>query len=75
MEERDEFFRLHPIAEGEVVQIATLQLLGEAEYWWFGHIEHAKVIKYSDLFHKLRKKFDEKKTEMSHKGTFPKETK
>ena len=38
-------------------------------------MEHAKVTEYSDFFHKLRKKFDVKKTEMCHKETFPKETK
>ena len=59
----------------EVVQIAALHLLDEAEYWWFGYLEHAKVTKYSDFFHKLRKNFDVRKIEMCHKETFPKETK
>ena len=36
-------------------------------------MEHAKVTKYSNFFHKLRKKFDMKKIEMCHKVTFPKE--
>ena len=36
-------------------------------------MEHAKVTKYSDLFHKLRKEFDVRKPEMCHKVTFPKE--
>jgi len=63
----DTFFRLHPVTEEEVFQIATLHILGEVEDWWFGHIEHAKVTKYLDLFHKLRKEFDEKKTKMSYK--------
>ena len=47
----------------EVVKIAALHLLDEAEDWWFGHLEHAKVTKYSDFFHKLRKKFDVEKRE------------
>ena len=38
-------------------------------------MEHAKVTKYSDFFHKLRKKFDVKKIDMCHKKTFPKGTK
>ena len=38
-------------------------------------MEHAKVNKYSDFFHKLRKKFDMRKTEKYPKETFPKETK
>ena len=66
---------LHHVVEKEVVQIATLHLLGGANVWWFSHMEHAKVTKYSYFFHKLRKKFDVKKTEMGHKETFPKETK
>ena len=37
---------LDPVAEKEVVQIATLRLYGEANDWWFGHMEHAKVTKY-----------------------------
>ena len=59
--ELDAFFRLHPVAEEEVVQIAALHLLDESNDWWFGHMEHAKVTKYSDFFHKLRKKFDVRK--------------
>ena len=39
----------------------------------FGHMEHARVTKYSDFFHKFRNKFDVKKTEMCYKETFPKE--
>ena len=73
--ELDAFFRLHPVAEEEVVQIATLHLLGEAKDWWFSHMEHAKVNKYSYLFHKLRKKFDVKKIENGYKQAFPEETK
>ena len=38
-------------------------------------MEHEKVPKYSDLFHKLRNNFDERKPEMYPKETFPKETK
>ena len=38
-------------------------------------MEHAKVTKYLDFFHKLRRKFDVRKLEMCHKETFPKETK
>ena len=38
-------------------------------------MEHAKVTKYLDLFHKLRNNFDARKPEMCHKETFPKETK
>ena len=59
--ELDSFFMLHPVAEKEVVQIAALHLLGEDNDWWFSHMEHAKVTKYLDFFHKLRKKFDVKK--------------
>ena len=73
--ELDPFFRLHLVAEGEDVQIASFHLLDEANDWWFGHMEHVKVTKYSDLFHKLRKKFDVRKQEICHKETFPKETK
>ena len=64
---------LHPLAKKEVVQIVTLHLLGEAKDLWFGHMEHAKVTKYSDFFHKLRKEFYGRKPEMCHKVTFPKE--
>ena len=53
---------LQPVAEKEVIQIVALHLLGEANDWWFGHMENVKVTKYSDLFHKLRKNFDVKKT-------------
>ena len=56
--ELDSFFKLHPVAEEEVVQIVALHLLDEVEDWLFGHLEHAKVTKYSDFFHKLRKRFD-----------------
>ena len=38
-------------------------------------MEHAKMTKYLDFLHKLRKKFDVKKTKMCHKETFPKKTK
>ena len=38
-------------------------------------MEHAKVTKYLDLFHKMRNKFDVKKKEMGHKEKFPKELK
>ena len=38
-------------------------------------MEHAKVTKYSYLFHNLRNKFDVRKPEMCPKETFPKETK
>ena len=69
--ELDAFFILHPVAEEEVVHIAALHLLDEANDWWFGRMEHAKVTKYSDLFHKLRKEFDVRKPEMCHKVTFP----
>ena len=62
--ELDALFRLHPVAEKEVVQIATLHLHGEANDWWFGPMEHAKVNKYSNFFLKLRNKFDLKKEEM-----------
>ena len=61
--------------EKEVVHISALHIQGEANDWWFGHMEHAKVTKYSDFFHKLRKKYNVRKTEMCHKETFPKETK
>ena len=61
------------MAEREFVQIAALHLLDEVEDWVFGHLEHAKVTKYSDLFHNLRKKYDVEKTEMCYKETFPKE--
>ena len=71
----DTFFMLHPVVEEVVVQISLLHVLGEANDWWFGHMEHVKVTKYSDLFHKLRKKFNVKKIEMCHKEEFPKETK
>ena len=60
--ELDAFFRLHPIAKEEVVQVAALHLLDEANDWWFGHMEHENVSKYLDLFHKLRKKFYVRKT-------------
>ena len=73
--ELDAFFRLHPVAEEEAMQIATLHLLDEANDWWFGHMENAKVNKYSYLFHKLKKEFDVRKPEMCHKVTFPKEAK
>jgi len=63
------------VAEEEIVQITALHLLDEAEDWWFGHLEHAKVTKYLDFFHKLRKKFDVEKTELCYKGAYPKETK
>ena len=63
--ELDIFFRLHPVAKGEVVQIATLHLYGEANDLWFGHMEHAKVTKYLDLFHKLRRKFDVSQRDIS----------
>ena len=63
------------MVEKEVVQIVALHLLGGAKDWWLNHMEHAKVTKYSYFFHKLRKKFDVKKTRMCHKETFPKETK
>ena len=69
------FFRLHPVAEGEVVQILALHLLGEANDWWFGHMEHEKVTKYSNFFHNLRKKFYVRKPEICCKETFPKEIK
>ena len=59
--ELDTFFMLHPVAEKEVVQIAALHLYGEANDWWFDHMEHAKVNKYSNLFHELRKNFDVRK--------------
>ena len=72
--ELDTFFMLHLVAEKEVVQIVALHVLGEANDWWFGHMEHVRVTKYSDLFHKLRRKFDVKETYMCHKETFPKET-
>ena len=36
-------------------------------------MEHAKVTKYSDFFHKLRKKFYIIKPKICHKETFPKE--
>ena len=36
-------------------------------------MEHAKVTKYSNLFHNLRKEFDGRKLEMCHKVTFPEE--
>ena len=73
--ELDAFFRLHPVAEEEVVKIAALLLLDEANDWWFGHMEHGKVTKYLYFFHKLRMKFNGRKPEMCHKETFPKETK
>ena len=38
-------------------------------------MEHAKVTKYLDLFHKLRKEFDVRKQKRYHKETFPKGTK
>ena len=53
------------MAEEEAIQIAALHLLDEAEYWWFGHLAHAKVTKYSDLFHKLRKRFDMERSLLS----------
>ena len=56
--ELDAFFKLHPVAEREVVQIAALHLHGEANDWWFGHMKHAKVTKYSNLFSRLRNKFN-----------------
>ena len=58
MRELDSFFKLHLVTKEEVLQIATLNLLDEAKDWWFGHLEHAKVTKYSYFFHKLRKRFD-----------------
>ena len=63
------------MAEEEAIQIVALQLLDEVEDWWFGHLEHAKVTKYSDLFHNLRKKFDMEKIELCYKEASPKETK
>ena len=46
------------MAKEEAVEIAGLHLLDEAKNWWFGHLEHAKVTKYSYFFHKLRNRFD-----------------
>ena len=46
------------MAEEKAVQTVALHLLDESKYCWFGHIEHAKVTKYSYFFHKLRKRFD-----------------
>ena len=73
--ELDTFLMLHPVVEKKAFQIAALHLLGEANVWWFSHMEHTKVTNYSDFFHKLRKKFDMRKPEMYHKEKFPKEIK
>ena len=43
--ELDKFFRLHPVAKKEAVQIATRHILGGANDWWFSHMEHTKVTK------------------------------
>ena len=68
------FFRLHLVVEKEFVQIAALHLQGEANEWWFGHIEHAKVTKYSYFFQRIRKKFDRRKPETFIIEKFPKKS-
>ena len=59
----DAFFVLHPIVEREVVEIAALQLEGEANIWWFSHLSHAQVTTYVDFTQRMIKKFDKKKSE------------
>ena len=43
------FFLLHPVVEREVVEIAALHLEGEANFWWFNHLSHARVSTLAEL--------------------------
>lgn len=57
MEKLYDLFHLHPIAEVEAIQIASLHLDGEVKDWWFSRLKHARVIAYEEFTQRLVERF------------------
>ena len=59
----EEFLILHPVKEREVATIAALHLEGEANAWWFSHLNHTRVNYFSEFTQELIRTFDEEISE------------
>ena len=59
------FLPTTPVVEREVVEIAVLHLEGEANTWWFSHLNHAKVSTLVEFSQRLIRKFGKKEEKPS----------
>ena len=63
VEKLDIYFQLNQMSEAEAIKVATLQLDGEAQDWWFHGmvtLGHSTVTTYAEFTRRLIERFDQR---------------